>query len=102
MANPNENSTTRPLAVVTGASTGIGYELARVRKGIASEIPHMRNRKCSDAIRECFFRQQGLPSPLSDVCSLYKPTTPQWLADGLSEVKKARTLSQAPCSNKST
>jgi uncharacterized protein len=30
MANLNENSSTRPLAVVTGASTGIGYELARV------------------------------------------------------------------------
>lgn len=30
MANTNKNSTKRPLAVVTGASTGIGYELARV------------------------------------------------------------------------
>jgi uncharacterized protein len=30
MADNNKDSGTRPLAVVTGASTGIGYELARV------------------------------------------------------------------------
>jgi short-subunit dehydrogenase len=47
-----ENSTGRPLAVVTGASSGIGYELAKLCAGNGFDLVLAADRPLGEAARE--------------------------------------------------